>query len=55
MAKKQGINATQMKKNLNQIERLRKQAPQVRRGTKKYRTGDSSQVEVKENGLHKQK
>jgi hypothetical protein len=51
MAKKQGINATQMKKNLNQIERLRKQARPVRRATKKYRTGGLSQVEVKENGL----
>jgi hypothetical protein len=51
MAKKQGINATQMKKNLNQIKRLRKQARRVRRATKKYRTGGLSQVKVKENGL----
>jgi hypothetical protein len=52
MEKKQGINATQMKKNLNQIERLRKQARQLRRATKKYRTaGGLSRVEVKENGL----
>jgi hypothetical protein len=51
MAKKQGINAMQMKKNLHQIERLCKQARRVRRATKKYRTGGLSQVEVKENGL----
>jgi hypothetical protein len=51
MAKKQGINATQMKKNSNQIERLRKQARRVRRATKKYRTGGLSQVKVKENSL----
>jgi hypothetical protein len=51
MAKKQGINAAQMKKNLNQIERLCKQARRVRRATKKYRMGGLSQVEVQENGL----
>ncbi len=50
MAQKWGINARQMKKNMNQIERLRKQASRVRRATKKYRTGGLSQVEVHENG-----
>jgi hypothetical protein len=49
MAKKQGINAKQMKKNMNQVKRLRKQARWVRRATKKYRTGGLSQVEVQEN------
>jgi hypothetical protein len=50
MAKDQGINAKQIKSNMNQIERLRKQARRVRRATKKYRTGGLSRVEVKENG-----
>jgi len=50
MAKERGLNAVQMKKNLNQIERIRKQARRVRRATRKFRTGGLSQVEVQENG-----
>ena len=42
MAKKQGINAKQIRKNMNQIERLRKQARPVRRAIEKYQTGGLS-------------
>ena len=54
MAKKQGIHAKQIKKNMNQIEKLRKQARRIRRATKKNKTGGLSQVGVTKNGQAKQ-
>jgi hypothetical protein len=46
MATKQGVTALQLRKNLNQIERLRKQARRVRWALDKLKAGGLTQVEV---------
>jgi hypothetical protein len=46
MAEKQGVTALQLRKNLNQIERLRKKARRVRWALDKLKAGGVTQVEV---------
>ena len=53
LAKQQGLQVDQVKKNMNQIERLRRQARRIRRATNKRKSGGLAQVGVKENGQQK--
>jgi hypothetical protein len=46
MATKQGVTALQLRKNLNQIERLKKRARQVHWALHKLKAGGLTQVEV---------
>ncbi len=46
MAEKQGVTVLQLRKNLNQIERLRKKARRVRWALEKLKAGGVTQVEV---------
>ena len=46
MAEKQGVTVLQLRKNLNQIEQLRKKARRVRWALEKLKAGGVTQVEV---------